>query len=612
MPKITNKIFNTFFVCISIVVLIIFSIRAYVIPLCHDEVATFFFYIQSGKFIPYHAHLDANNHVLNSTLSWVCYKLFGSHQFILRLPNLAALVILIYSTFQLSKYLKHSHTKILLTCLLLLSFHWLSFYNVTRGYGISMSCLLFAVLQFLNYVYKKPKLLYFASCLLFLHLAICSNLILIPVVVLVFLILSLWQLVVGYLLKWQIICLWLINCGILLFWCKFGKHLQASGALYYGAGSSYIKMSFFSLIQLIISYALQPPALIAIIIICTVLLLFLSIWILKSEKINLNSLKTPPKYILFFILFLGVIIEFYLLHKLFNINYPEDRTGLFFYLFFVLALTFLLDQFLKLKIVSCIISILTVIHFCWNINFTKHSLNSYETMPEHFYAKLLQEQKKSTYPITIGGHMIRELFYGYINYKHQGALNPMDPVYEMHMNCDYYIGTKAEAPMYKNFYTILDEDLHWGFTLLKRKTPLIRKPFIVKTKFDLKSNDAEFLDLYHNVDTTLYQSLPLQARVKLKINHIPNPANAWLVLSLNDSLNVSYYFKRVPLQWYGDNLNGKSLDIILTLGNTPYKSKNLVVFIWNINKKNIDVKISSLEIAQILNKSAQFELPPPK
>jgi len=64
---------------------------------------------------------------------------------------------------------------------------------------------------------------------------------------------------------------------------------------------------------------------------------------------------------------------------------------------------------------------------------------------------------------------VRELFYGYLNYRNGGYLNPADPVELMQMNCDYYLGTKAEEKYYSKYYEVIDTEPDWGFVFLKRK-----------------------------------------------------------------------------------------------------------------------------------------------
>lgn len=73
-------------------------IRAVLIPITYDEAATFFHYVHIGTFWPGEAHWDANNHILNSWLTWLSYTAFGNSEFILRIPNvLAGLLYLTFS-----------------------------------------------------------------------------------------------------------------------------------------------------------------------------------------------------------------------------------------------------------------------------------------------------------------------------------------------------------------------------------------------------------------------------------------------------------------------------------------------------------------------------------
>jgi hypothetical protein len=51
-------------------------LRAFYVPLIYDEIATFYGYVHVGKFIPFYAHWDANNHIINSLLSSILFIKF--------------------------------------------------------------------------------------------------------------------------------------------------------------------------------------------------------------------------------------------------------------------------------------------------------------------------------------------------------------------------------------------------------------------------------------------------------------------------------------------------------------------------------------------------------
>ena len=63
-----DKYFNRFFWITCLTIFIFIVLRAFFIPFSHDEAATFFFYIQSGNYLPYKAHVYTNNHMPEQTI----------------------------------------------------------------------------------------------------------------------------------------------------------------------------------------------------------------------------------------------------------------------------------------------------------------------------------------------------------------------------------------------------------------------------------------------------------------------------------------------------------------------------------------------------------------
>ena len=325
-----------------------------------------------------------------------------------------------------------------------------------------------------------------------------------------------------------------------------------------------------------------------------------------------QHIKQPDFSILFFIILWSLVLGFYLMHILFGVNFPEDRTGLFFYVFFVLWLCFTIDKLSIAvnKSLGVLLAGLFAIHFMWNLNFRKHSLNVYETIPVHFYETLINEQAKSQDRITIGGHRVRELFYGFFNYRNGGVLNPADPTEVMQMNCDYYLATKQEEKYFSPFYDIIDSEPDWGFVVLKRKEKIKRNPILERKNILLETTDAEFLGIYDRGDTAFPNLNPIIAEINFDVLNISKPTNTWIVVAVNDSLDQQCYFKRYPLQWTADDLNGKKdLSYSLITGNLPPKSKKMVCFIWNIDKKPYNIKVNTFKIYQIEGKGVDYVAP---
>ena len=602
---------NILFASISVIVFVIVALRSYLVPFNHDETATFFFFIQSGNYMPFHSAVDANNHVLNSFLGNICFHLFGSSPFALRIPNLLGLVVLIFSTYKISKHLNHTGSKLLLTSTFLLSYHWLTFFSACRGYGLSLALLMMGIAFMLEVINTPDSRNKFLLSLLFFQLSISANLILIIVVLLLSGILFIIQISNKKLINPIVISAWLLHFAAIYYWLSFSFYLQEGGALYYGAGDSYWSVTFVSLIQLLVGTysAIIKWAVLILVVILAVLFTYLNKSILLKFK---QLLKQPDFSILFFIILWSLVLGFYLMHKLFDVNFPEDRTGLFFYVFFALWASFTIDKISmnSNKAIGFGISSLFAIHFMGNINFSKHSLNVYETIPEHFYTTLFKEQEKSKERITIGGHRVRELFYGFLNYRHGGVLNPADPTETMQMNCDYYIATRAEEKYFKDYYDIIDSETDWGFVILKRKEKIIRNRVVDLHDISITNNSNEFIELYAHGDTTFANTNPLLAEINMDVESMPLQAGVWFVLQVNDSLDQTVYFKRYPLQWLGYNLSGrKNLQCAVTVGNLPNKSKKIVCFLWNIEQKTLSIKVNSLKISQLEGKGVNYVAP---
>ena len=134
--------------------------------------------------------------------------------------------------------------------------------------------------------------------------------------------------------------------------------------------------------------------------------------ILNYKKIRTGILNLFAPAVFFTLMILGMVVAFYAMHLLFNINYPEDRHGLFFYVFFILALVFAADGLTAtpIKALTGIIVLGALVHFALFVNFRKQSIDCYQTIPERFYTRLAEEQKASPERITIGGQPERSLF----------------------------------------------------------------------------------------------------------------------------------------------------------------------------------------------------------
>jgi hypothetical protein len=588
-----KKHLDRYLILLSFLIIIITGLRNYYLPFNHDEAATFFHFVQKGDFLPYISKADANNHFLNSLFSYTSFKFFGSSPFALRLPNLLALILLVYALFRINRHLHNLLPQLVLFSCFLLSFHWLSFFNISRGYGLSMAFLIFGIAFFLDYL-KNPKTKYLLFIFVLLQSAISANLTLVITILLLTILIWYYQLR-NQLFNIKNIIISVLHLSGLIFWIKYSFYLKANNALYYGSGTSYFNSTFTSLVELITGYSS---------IILTVILLIISAILVtfnigrKFKSLSDSSIFNDYAFTFSFIS-LVLVVGFYLLNKIAGINFPEDRTGLFFYVFIVLALVFTLDLNNKevLNYAGYFILSITVVHFITQLNFSRHSVSMYATMPHSFYNLLVSEQENNKFKITIGGYRMSELSYNFMNYRNGGHLNPMDPYEKMQMQCDYQITKKNDFNYYKKFYEEIKYDNNHEFVLLKRKEEIERNLIYSTSEKIIHEGDHEYFNFYEATEVILENTNPLIAEIDFTVIDSQRPFSAWIVF-YGEGPEGTFY-ERIPLNWMKFDWNGKSERIHLVTETMSGTYDKIIVYLWNLRKEPLYIEVNHTKIFQV-------------
>jgi hypothetical protein len=595
MNLLPQKHFDKIYWAACSVVFVIVVLRCIFVPFAHDEVATFNFYIQPERFIPFFSHPDANGHFLMSATAWVCFKFFGSSPQSLRLPCIITFVVLCYGVFKVNKLFVGVFVKIIFSSLFILSFNFISFYSLCRGYGLSMALLVLALYYFFVYT-RYGAFSHFFKFILLSQIALSANLTLIFVLAVTTGIVMIFQLKNKVFFNFRNIATLLVHFLLILFWIKYAFYLRESGALYYGSGDSYWKVTFETLIETV----LFKNKLINIVVV-TLFVAMLIYWCFKLVKEKAHFLLHNSFALSFFTL-CGLIITFYLLKKLLNINYPEDRTGLFFYVFYALSFCFMVNEFKRYQQAGLlVIPAFYMAHFVSNVNIDVHPWRVYETIPASFFETLKSEQEKTNYPITVAGHRVREFLYAFQNYKSPVKLNQMTAPEALQMNCDYAVAYKQDKPWYDKYYTEIASDNYWDFRLLKRRTPIERKLLYSTDNLAEFAGSGEYFNAYEKLDTTFNSENPLLAEFNITVEEAPAPFNAWLVLQVDcapedgESQLVRIPLNLIKFYW----TSTKNFTTCIVTGNVPIKIKRIVAYLWNIEKKEIKIKVNSFKLYQL-------------
>jgi hypothetical protein len=603
-----NNRFNLVFFVISLVSFVLLVIRAKTTPFTHDETATFYYFVSNGHYMPFNAHLDTNNHVLNSMFTHWCYVLMGSSKFALRIPNLIFFVVMLFGLFRISKHLRSDQAKLVLLFGFVVSYNWFTFFSVSRGYGLSFGSFIMAVACLLEY-FKNDRIRHLVYLGFWMQLAMAASLIMMPVFCIMLGLIVTYQLLHKKLFSIGNLLNLAINAALILYWVTFSSFLKEQHGLTHGEGESYWEVTFVSLIYMVTGSYSQ--LLQTVLVVASVLLVLFGIYTIIKTKPTLETYFSEPHF-WFLTLFILELLGIWLMKKLMGINYPEDRTALFFYATLILYAVFLTEKThgAFLNSFALVLCVSLLIHFALKLNFRRHELYIYDTFPARFYEKLLAEQRSRTLPITIGGHRCREFIYGFMNYRSDGALNAMDPPELLHMNADYLIAKAGEKPFYDRYYTELDSEPDWSFRLLKRREKIENK-LEIELKNKAAKGNSEFYELMNDTNNRLFPNKnPIRVDFTFKVGKVPVPFEAWLVVQIDSMNGNKFCFKRSALNWIKkDYNNDKEYTYSVITPTLPKQYKCFKVFLWNIKQEEIDVNFTSVKLYQMYGKGINYKAP---
>jgi hypothetical protein len=573
-------------------------LRAIYTQLTFDETATFFQYVHVAEISPFSSALSANNHVLNSFLSYLFYSLFGANALVFRLPNVLSFVLFFYFLVRLGSYIRSRVLRVSLVVALVFTHNFIEFFAHSRGYALSIG-LLMPALWYLTKALEQARAKDFFLASLFAALALAANLTMINTVIIFISLLSLKLLVDKKMTlrkawnRWAIILI--VGIGPLVYFATFIFTLKAAGELYYGDTTSLWSVTVLSLIESLFD---TKSLLIEI---------FTGLyfgWIVLAgawfffRKINIQKLFNPRMLLFYFLI--GNIVAAVLLKHLFDANYPQDRTGLYFVVFFLGSLFFITDlaaeQFRNKTILLVVIPLMIIpVHFFAKINLSYSSVERHK-IPERFYDKIFESYTPGEAPPTVGGYRIRELRWSYLNYSHGGLLGKIHwTLYPSRIE-DFQIVDTTYFKDWRATYDSIDFETTSGFYLLKRKEQISQQ--FIDQKNDIihpPSNELYYSLFKVHVDSL--QGETLEIVFDMHINAKARPFRSWLVASVANAQGQEVRYEYLSLDWIRNKWEGESGHLINSMI-VPITADgtSLNIYIWNMKEVYFEIDQGKVRI----------------
>lgn len=575
------------------------------VPVLEDEVVTSDLYIYSGNFLPWHAYPDANNHILNSFLAWISVSLFGKSLFYLRLPGVLSFVLYIISVIGISRSIKNKYLGFLFVTSLLLTQGFIEFFGYCRGYGLSMALVMASVWMVLSFERSKVtgKLMW---ALLFNVLSVTANLNLLPTSVILFsFIILLWfRNARGRSLKasdWFFHFALILSLVVFVVAVKYSFMLQSIGKLYYGADiqpgfyESVVKTNVFMLY-----FAKSGVVSTVIVIVAIVAFLLFTFDMIVKRLSNWFS----PSVTLFPALFIGNISAILILHHLLNINYPEDRTSIYLFPWFV-GFVFFTVSMVSYRWIRLIILpfLLVPVSFVMQANIT-HSLHWWYEHYDESFVKLVKETSGSLAPgnVTICSYKVSRNGWSYFVRNSVPDVNLINPVNNPNNFDDYQLLKRADIenrPEFYKDYKVLAYDEISTLTLLMRQPRLSRELiFERKVVVDPVVTSDEFFSFQRDTIFDI-RNRSLVCDFIFEPDIRDDISGCYLIVTVWDSLHV-------PLQYHSLNLNLVSdqtkpvYNYSVSVINIPPSGRSIVAYLYNPRKETFRLKKAVFRMSEFI------------
>lgn len=579
------------YLTITLFATIFLIIRAIDVPMAHDEIASFFYFVQNGKISPFFSNPDTNNHFLNSFLMWISYKLFGNSPLALRLPNLLFIPIYFFALVRIVKLLKSNLLRIFTFSAMAFTLHFIEFLALARGYGMSLALLILSLFFVMQWVFERKNIQLFGS-LVSIFIASLANLALINYYVLLLMAVVCWQAFYVKQKNKQALLV-IISSGFLPFSLIVSQilYIKSKAGLIAGASNDFWNTTIASLFGYLFELKSPYASLLPAIVFAWISIAFI---MLVHNKMKQNAL-TLTNGILVFYFFSGSIVITLILGLLFNINYPDDRIATYLFPLLLFGLVFITDELIGLRkkkmlhFISLPV-ILIPLHFFAFINSSYSIWYKPDVIPNRFYNTVMSNYKTGSTPPTIAAHGLRIFCWSYLSYSQDGNASPIFFTTFPSYKADYQIVNLKMIPDWNKYYDTIDYDNISERHLLKLKNQATITP-LIEHRCKLQNTSDEYIVLAEgNTDSLV--DMCAQVNLDLNISSPYIPLNARIVIDISDSTYTSFCYEYIQLNWLRANWqNPNSLfSNCLLVDKVPKQAKLYKIYIWNIEKKEISVE----------------------
>jgi hypothetical protein len=541
--------------------------RAALVPLIHDEAATFQVYVLSGEFLPGSAHWDAGNHLLATAAGRLCYLLLGPSPFALRLFAVLAFGLWAWYAWRITRGLRAGHLRMAAAFALLLMPFALEFFALFRGYGPALALLLMALhhaLAFQRWARRSDLLL----ALLGGTLSVAASLTVLPLTGLLLLAcaLTVWRRRRRDAAAW--LALLLLGAVPFAAFARYGAALSERGLLYYGSPDGIVRGTLASLGEWVLG--IQAALLGAALLMAPALL----------GAIALRTSAHRAALAVLLLLFAGELAGRWLLGTAFGVLYPIDRTAMHLVPVAILLLAHAADaapaawRAWAAAGALGLLPLRALMHA--NLNRTSYWPEQSLTAP--LIAAALERQRAADRPLLVGGYHQNACVWAFASMRHGAALNPLDAEGFPQTDCELLLLDPGHFSAPEGFAPIA-QAAHGRAVLYAREQPL-RTELALDSALARVEGDPEYHDLPAPSPGAVASGTWL-VELDARFRSDAPVQDLRLVAELKDAQGTLLHYEATDLARIQPRATGDRLRIVRRLPRCAEPPGRVAVYLWN-------------------------------
>lgn len=570
--------------------------RAAFVPLVHDEANSFFHYVHSGSWMPFHSKWDAADHVLVMAIGNVCNALFGPAPMSLRAFAVASFLLFASCAWFLGLRIRDRVVRWCCWAAVLAMPFVLEFFSLFRGYGPSFALLLLAVLALLDFLGTgRTRSVLLAS--IAMGAGVMANLSLLPLwaVVMAVLIVRFGHGSEGYSAKLGRALALLVGLSPGLWMVAFAMGLSERGLLYYGSDRGLLLGSFASLRERLVPTFSDTAGLLLCIGVATLLLLAV-VDVVRRRAVRAHAMLVVMCALLFLELAGRVVLG-----EAFGMLYPKDRAILHIFPLLVFAVAAALDVLVQHRspLRWAALPLLSLpLYTLFDANLYRTIQWPEESISDAIYRTVGERQAASDRGLLIAGASPLGVIWDHQLLSGNLDFPLIQPAQEPLLWADLVLADARKPELWqKDFDIVLGPD-DSGQYLLEPKQPMQHRS-LLDTLVVVPTTSNEFVELW-------VSELVVEPGSKLIVElgavldaSIAAPGECMLVVQVGRPGADHGFYRSVPLHHLRSRHEDRNVRITVGVDHCPQSDERLSVYIWNLAGREIALGGGRLRIHEV-------------